>query len=147
MVCFYIRFLSLQDEPEPDDMVTWFGQYPLKSIQMDKLRHLMDLLQSEYINDLDLDNSFHNVIKELFCWTESRKLLEEIDCPVQRFLMVACLRDEGNAFIHVRDITPNYIFLSLYPLMTAYNGGAGGANCVDQFCAPVWLSLEVNSCH
>ena len=113
MVCFYVRLLSLQDEIEheeieSDDRVTWFEEHPLKPIQLAKLRHLMYLLESNSaeVIDTDLDEAFHETIKEFFCWTESKKLLEEVDCPVQRFLMVVCLRNEGNDFIHVRDITP-----------------------------------------
>ena len=108
LVCFYIRLLSLDDEIEPDECATWFKAHPLKSTQVNKLRRLMDLLNSnrENIVDSEWDEAFHETIKELFCWTESKKLLEEVDCPVQRFLMVVCLRHEGNGFIHVRDITP-----------------------------------------
>jgi len=107
MVCFYVRLLSLQDEIEheeieSDDRVTWFEEHPLKPIQLAKLRHLMYLLESNSaeVIDTDLDEAFHETIKEFFCWTESKKLLEEVDCPVQRFLMVVCLRNEGNGFIH-----------------------------------------------
>ena len=110
LVCFYIRLLGLQDEVEvdenqEDEIVTWFKQNPLKLTQITKLRELSNLVDSD-TDVINLDDVFHKTIKELFCWTESKKLLEEIECPVQRFLMVACLRDQGKGFIHVREITP-----------------------------------------
>ena len=37
---------------------------------------------------------------------ETRKLLDEMDCPVQRFLVVRCIRKQGDGFINVRNITP-----------------------------------------
>jgi len=56
--------------------------------------------------DIDaLDKAFHGAIKELFCWQESHKLLSDMACPVQRFLVVLCLR-KGESFINVRTITP-----------------------------------------
>ena len=57
-------------------------------------------------DDITLDTAFHEVVKELFCWMETRKLLDEIACPVQRFLVVRCIRKQGDGFINVRDITP-----------------------------------------
>jgi hypothetical protein len=110
LVCFYVRLLSLQDEEQSneddiDDRVVWYQEYPLQRNMRNKFDHLIRLLEpGAAINNLD--EVFHETIKGLFCWTESTKLLEEVDCPVQRFLMVACLRDRGNGFIHVRDITP-----------------------------------------
>src|SRR5579859_6614742 len=97
LVCFYVRLLSLQDEIEPDERKTWYEAHRLKTTQVNKLHRLIELLNcnSETISDSDWDEAFHETIKELFCWTESKKLLEEVDCPVQRFLMVACLRHEG----------------------------------------------------
>ena len=111
LICFYVRLLSLQDEIEreeieSDDRVTWFEKNPLKPNQITKLRDLMQLLESDAEDIVSLDEVFHQTIKELFCWTESKRLLEEVDCPVQRFLMVICLRREGNGFIHVREIPP-----------------------------------------
>src|SRR5438876_12218493 len=53
-----------------------------------------------------IDPAFHEAIKELFCWQESRRLLSDMACPVQRFLVVLCLRKGGEGFINVRDITP-----------------------------------------
>ena len=110
MVCFYIRILSLEDESEPDedesdDRVAWSKKNPLKETQKNKIRELRDLLDLE-TDAVNLDDVFYETIKELFFWTESRKLLDEVECPVQRFLMVVCLREEGNGFIHVKDITP-----------------------------------------
>jgi len=90
LVCFYIRIWSLLDESEhdgneSDDRIAWFQQNPLKETQMNKLHLLKGLLDSD-TDVINLDEVFHQTIKELFCWTESKKLLEEVECPVQRFL-------------------------------------------------------------
>src|SRR6266516_1786294 len=111
LVCFYIRLLDLEEMDEMDPRVQWFRTYPLKESQPERLSQLKNLLDSES-SDSDseresgLDEVFHQTIKELFCWRERRSLLDEIHCPVQRFLMVVCLRKEGNGFIPVRDIPP-----------------------------------------
>jgi len=106
LVCFYIRLNKLQDDMEEDNIVDWYEKYPLSESQSQKIRAMMNLLESDVEDKVTLDEVFHEAIKGLFCWKESRKLLEEVACPVQRFLITACLRREGNGFIHVRDITP-----------------------------------------
>ena len=53
-----------------------------------------------------MNNAFHQVLKELFCWTETKRLLDEMSYPIQRFLVVLCLRRDGNEFINVREVTP-----------------------------------------
>jgi len=111
LVCFYIRLIELKETDETDPRVQWFQTYPLKEGQLERLCQLKTQLELES-NDSDLENVselddiFHQTIMELFCWRERRSLLDEIDCPVQRFLMVVCLRREGNGFIPVRDIPP-----------------------------------------
>ena len=106
LVCFYIRLIKLQEDMEEDSIVDWYERYPLNEFQIEKLRNLIALVESG-VEDMEvLNDAFHEAVKGLFCWTESRKLLEEIACPVQRFLMSVCLRKEGKGFIHVRDITP-----------------------------------------
>jgi len=104
LVCFYVRLSDLEKADEEDPRVVWFRQHPLNPSQAQKLDEIRDLLNTrDYTN---LDTLLHETLKELFCWRESRTLLDEIHCPVQRFLMVVCLRREGNGFIPVHDITP-----------------------------------------
>src|SRR5579859_7209080 len=117
LICFYVRILGLRnvtqqeygdierEDIEMDDRMAWYDRNPLKQDQVNNLNQLRNLLDSG-ADDMALDEVFHEAIKDLFCWSESRKLMQEADCPVQRFLMVACLRNGGNGFIHVRDITP-----------------------------------------
>jgi len=104
LVCFYVRLSDLEKADEEDPRVVWFRQHPLNPSQAQKLDEIRDLLNTR--DYTYLDTLLHKTLKELFCWRESRTLLDEIHCPVQRFLMVACLRQEGNGFIPVHDITP-----------------------------------------
>jgi hypothetical protein len=99
---------------------------------LEKLEELDNLLSYEEHDESNLDNIFHETLMKLFCWTERRSMLDEIDCPVQRFLMVACLRKDGNGFITVRDIPPLIAKLLYSIRATVYmeltkreNGGTG----------------------
>ena len=51
-----------------------------------------------------LDQQFHLILKELFFWHESRRLMDSLDCPVHRFLVYASIDRGGQGFIHVREI-------------------------------------------
>ena len=80
-------------------------KYRLSVVQRAALEQLDEVLNSEN-GDIDtLDKAFHMAIRALFCWHEPRRLLSDMDCPIQRFLVVLCLRKEGEGFINVRDIT------------------------------------------
>jgi len=109
MVCFYLRIIRLEDDDESnDDILRWRTKYPLAERIVSQLERLNDLLES-YIpeeENLEFNEAFHQTIYKMFCWIESKTLLEEGFCPVQRFLMAICLRKDGTGFIHVRDITP-----------------------------------------
>ena len=71
-----------------DSIVDWYEQHPLSESQRDKIKNLMNLIESEVDDPEVFDEAFHEAIKELFCWTESRKLLDKVACPVQCFLCV-----------------------------------------------------------
>jgi len=98
---------SDSDSQSDEESSEWSRLYPLKRIQKTNLRSPGNILRSEEKSDEEVDEIFHEVVKELLCWQESRKLLEEMACPVQRFLVALCLRKVGKGFIsNVRDITP-----------------------------------------
>ena len=106
LVCFYLRLIRMDEVDEEGPIVEWFREHPLKDNQLETLTQLDNCLESGFADEEDLDNAFHEAIRELFFWIERRRMLDEIRCPVQRFLMVACLRRDGNGFITVRDIPP-----------------------------------------
>jgi hypothetical protein len=114
LVCFYLRNLEedmdLNSDSESDsdseEQSQWSERYPLTTIQRSRLEHLRKDLESKSEDTDALDKSFHGAIKELFCWQETGKLLSDMACPVQRFLVVLCLRKGGEGFINVRDMTP-----------------------------------------
>lgn len=113
LVCFYLR--SLREETDSDsesehdsssEQSEKSKKYRLTIVQRAALEQLDEELNSENGNVETLDKAFHMAIRKLFCWHEPRRLLSDMDCPVQRFLVVLCLRKEGEGFINVRDITP-----------------------------------------
>ena len=108
LLCFYVRLLSLQEIDPIDPRVGWFEQHPFTDNQLQSFHRLIHILnlRIEQEDTTDLDDALHQTLKSLFFWTETRTLLDEIHCPVQRFLMVICLRPEGTGFIHVKDISP-----------------------------------------
>ncbi len=71
-----------------------------------RLKHLNEVLKSEDKEIKNLDKTFHDAIKSLFFWQEFHRLLSDMACLVQRFLIVLCLRKEEEEFINVKDITP-----------------------------------------
>jgi hypothetical protein len=101
LICFYLRLLELEPNEEPE-IVQWFTAHPLSRMQCSRLNNLRATMNSD-----DGDNDmFHRAIEALFCWKEDRKLLNEMACPVQRFLVVSCLTSDGDGFINVRNVTP-----------------------------------------
>ena len=106
LICFYLRILELEYDEEEEGIIQWYQQHPLSPSQQQQLENLRTLINNGNNDEILLDTAFHKAVKELFCWMETRKLLDEMDCPVQRFLVVRCLRKGGDGFINVRDITP-----------------------------------------
>lgn len=72
--------------------------------QQASLDDLNGILTSEQVDSEVLLNEFHKAIMELFFWEEKNRLLEEMGCPVQRFLICASLTKGGKGFVHVREI-------------------------------------------
>jgi len=97
---------ELDSDSEDSEQSQWSERYPLTNIQKARLEHLNEVLESEDKEIKNLDKAFHGAVKSLFFWQESHRLLSDMACPVQRFLVVLCLRKGGEGFINVRDITP-----------------------------------------
>jgi hypothetical protein len=110
LVCFYLRLDALEDTEENEDLIRWRSKYLLMESIQTKLMDVQNQLEIYSGTDEEWERSFnvvfHEVIYSFFCWTESRTLLEEGFCAIQRFLMVICLCPNGNGFINTRDITP-----------------------------------------
>src|SRR5205814_4846677 len=103
LICFYLKILELESQGEEEDIIQWYQQHPLNRSQQEALESLRNFLDNENENIVLLDEAFHEAVKELFFWIEKSKLLDEMDCPVQRFLVIRCLRKQGHGFINVRD--------------------------------------------
>lgn len=97
LVCFYLR----QNEPE---FAPWNETYPLTPVQKASLDDFGSLLVLEDGGSHALMDGFHNAMMELFLWEENERLLGEMACPVQRFLMCASIHKRGKGFMHVRDV-------------------------------------------
>ena len=97
LVCMYIRMLNQEDE---------FGMvdHDLTASQRQKIQNLKEALVGGNAEDDEMDTRFHDVLRELFLWNESHKLLEVLDCPVQRFLVYASVEKGAKGFISAREI-------------------------------------------
>ena len=92
----YIRLIDLKDQ---------FGEnkHGLMMTQEQELQNLRKALTDNEVDDV-LDEHFHAVLKELFFWQESRRLMEIMECPIQRFLVYASVEKGAKGFISVREI-------------------------------------------
>jgi hypothetical protein len=68
------------------------------------LEDIDGLLQQCNASDSDLDEKFHSLMRELFLWHESRRLIDSLDCVVHRFLVYASVDKGAEGFIHTREI-------------------------------------------
>jgi hypothetical protein len=97
LIYMYLRILDKEDGEDNDEDVL---ESYLSVSQKRKIQSLKDILQ----NGNELDDCFHEALIELFLWQESRKLLEVLDCPVQRFLVYASIERMAHGFISAREI-------------------------------------------
>ena len=97
LVCFFIRHL---DAP----LGQWKDLYPLTTIQEGRLRDLGHMIISENESEETIDAAFHRAVKALFCWQEPRLLMDEIGCPVQRFLVCSSIQKGGRGFINAKEV-------------------------------------------
>ena len=98
LVCMYIRMMDLESQ---------FGEekeHGLTESQQTKLQDLREVLMRDDISDDELDEEFHTILKELFFWEESHRLMEIMKCPVQRFLVYANVEKGVKGFISVKEI-------------------------------------------
>jgi len=96
LVCFYLR----HGEAE----FSWKEQYPLLGAQEACLDDLRDVLARENATPEDIQAGFDNTIKELFLWEEELSLMDEMGCPVQRFLISASIAKGAKGFMNVKEI-------------------------------------------
>jgi len=97
LVCFYLR----QDEME---IALWNDKYPLTTAQLSALADLRGILANENATSEALQSGFEKVLMALFLWEEDKRLIDEMACPVQRFLVCASIDNGGRGFIHVREV-------------------------------------------
>ena len=97
LICMYLRMLDQEEE---------FGvvDHDLTACQRQKIQDLKDVLIEGSAEDGEMDARFHNVLRELFLWKESHKLLEVLDCLVQHFLIYASVEKGAKGFISAREI-------------------------------------------
>jgi hypothetical protein len=81
----------LLSEAKRHELAPWNEIYPLMPVQQASLDDFSLLLASEDDVSEALLNGFHKAVMELFLWEENESLLEEMACPVQRFLICASI--------------------------------------------------------
>jgi len=96
LACMYLRMIHLasRDEDEP---------HGLSEGQREKGR-ILKLGLLEGVSDEEMDDRFHAMLKSMFFKHETRQLMDELDCPVQRFLVYASVESGAQGFISVREI-------------------------------------------
>ena len=97
LVCFYLRQSDQESAP-------WKDKYPLATGQQESLDHLKDILADREASFEAIQMAFDKVLVELFLWEEREGLIDEMACPVQRFLVCASISKGGRGFINVREI-------------------------------------------
>ena len=104
LICFYLRWMEIESNSEyaDEDLIQWFDGMLLDDVQRHALRKLNLVLDSSEENENTIERAFHEALKAMFCWLQDRVLLNDTSCPVQRFLIVLCLRKQGDGFIHVK---------------------------------------------
>jgi len=98
LVCMYIRTMDLECQFGEEE------EHGLTESQQTKLQDLREVLMRDDASDDELDGEFHAVLKELFFWEESHRLMEVMECPVQRFLVYASVEKGAKGFISVKEI-------------------------------------------
>src|SRR5947199_3253394 len=95
LVCMYLQMINEESEIE------W--EHGLTEEQLLKLNHINECLELNDDNEEELDQCFHALLKELFLWHETHKLMEELECPIHRFLIYASVDHSAKGFISVRE--------------------------------------------
>ena len=97
LVCFYLRHGEAELAP-------WSDTHPLTEAQQGSVGDLRVLLEDENASAEAVQWAFDKVLTELFLWEEAEGLIDELACPVQRFLVCASIDKGGKGFIHVREV-------------------------------------------
>jgi hypothetical protein len=97
LVCFYLR----QGE---QPLGQWNEMYGLTEAQQSCLNDLKEVLADKEASSEAIQGGFDQVLAELFLWEETEHLVDEMACPVQRFLICASIGKGGQGFIQVREI-------------------------------------------
>jgi hypothetical protein len=90
------------DNEENFPMLDWLDRHQLFPTIRAKLFELSKIISGTDKSDELLDEAFHAVARSMFHWNEGRKPLQDMDCAVQRFLVVLSLNKNGEGFINVR---------------------------------------------
>jgi hypothetical protein len=96
LACMFIRITDMDDE---------FGDHQ-SGLTMLQKRRMQDLKEGlvQDASDNDMHERFQAMLKQLFFWHESRRLMDILDCPIQLFLVYASIEKGAKGFIGVREI-------------------------------------------
>src|SRR5271163_3443639 len=97
LVCMYVRIIELETGFQDE-------RNQLTEDQMKKLVDLNEILRGDNIDDDEIDEIFHQMLKTLFFWHESRRIMNAMECPVQRFLIFDSVENGAKGFINVKEI-------------------------------------------
>src|SRR5271163_1024050 len=97
LVCMYVRIIELKTSFQDE-------RNQLTEDQMKKLVDLNEILREDDTDDDEIDGIFHQVLKTLFFWHESRRIMNAMECPIQRFLIFDSVENGAKGFINVKEI-------------------------------------------
>ena len=86
--------------PEDAELLEWFNRYHVPASMNRELESFRQITEIE--KEKELDEAFHCLVKSMFHWEEKQNLMDEMQCPVQRGLVLLCLNQDGEGFINVR---------------------------------------------
>jgi len=97
LVCMYVRIIELKTGFQDE-------RNQLTEDQMKKLVDLNEILREDDTENDEIDEIFHQVLKTLFFWHESRRIMNAMECPIQRFLIFDSVENGAKGFINVKEI-------------------------------------------
>ena len=86
--------------PEDAELLEWFNRYYVPASMNRELESFKQIAETG--EEKELDEVFHCLVKSMFHWEEKQALMDEMQCPVQRGLVLLSLNHDGEGFINVR---------------------------------------------
>jgi hypothetical protein len=98
LICFLLRSYARPD-------FKWMTEHPYWDSMMERLRILDALCSAQWMNKISIHESIHELFSEFFDWQEER-IINEVKCPISRFVIVVLINTNATGFLMVKGVTP-----------------------------------------